>query len=110
MMEIKTPATVKTDKYTGYSYILEGKDTILARCNSEVVAQAMADAINNAPRLQAIEETVIERTKNAIGQFDGGHGKMYAYCNDCQKIGETQDAASIKHNRGCLVAALARKL
>jgi hypothetical protein len=58
-------------------------------------------------RLQAIEAAVRERTKNAIGLFDGGHGKKYAYCNDCRAIGATLEPDSIKHNRGCLVAALA---
>jgi hypothetical protein len=58
-------------------------------------------------RLQAIEAAVRERTKNAIGLFNSGHGKKYAYCNDCRAIGATLEPDSIKHNRGCLVAALA---
>jgi hypothetical protein len=57
-------------------------------------------------RLEAIAEAVRERTKDALGIFDGGHGKRYAYCNDCHAIGETLDQGSIKHHRGCLVDAL----
>jgi hypothetical protein len=56
--------------------------------------------------LQAIEKAVRERAKDALGIFDGGHGKRYAYCNDCHAIGETLDQGSIKHHRGCLVDAL----
>lgn len=56
-MKIKTPVTIKIDGFTGYAYILEGKDTILARSNSELVANAIAASINtNAELLDALED------------------------------------------------------
>jgi hypothetical protein len=44
---IKTPVKISTDKLTGYTYVVEGKETILARCNSRAVANEIVDAINN---------------------------------------------------------------
>jgi hypothetical protein len=78
-----------------------------ANDSTNVFRQGTAEAAQRElAAYKALEQAVRERTKNALGIFDGGHGKRYAYCNDCHAIGETLDQGSIKHHRGCLVDAL----
>jgi hypothetical protein len=106
--EVKTPVKTNTDKFTGYTYIVQEKDTILARCNSETVADAIATTINDAPRLQAIEVAVREYVARKTGVFNRGHGVKVAFCDICRHAGETLDPASIKHASNCLAASLSQ--
>jgi hypothetical protein len=50
---IKGSVAVKYDPFTGYAYVIEGEDLILARSNSEAIAAEIADAINDNAALRA---------------------------------------------------------
>lgn len=72
---MKKQFSIKVDNFTGYSYILDGKE-IIARSNSDRDAGRIADALNNAARIASLE-AALKQTLEALMRITDGAVPVY---------------------------------